>query len=772
MVLIAVVAAWLTMFAPQLLRGRVFTCGDAHDFRPFSDFSRSRWIERHERTYWNPYVFAGISASASLADARPQYLPDALLDLYERMTSLPLLPPLLWPLGVHLGGMIAIAHLARALWGAGEASMVCAALAWGLTPNLIVPFSFGHDAQFVTASMIPVSLWFVHRQFAAITSHGAWGAALGLAATLGSCGLAGHPQFLAYGALLSGAFALERARHFKRPMRFGFAFASVLVAAAIAAAVWWPAMLYARDSVRGSGMSPSEVASFSFAVRDFGSLVWPWAVGFGGATYWGGMRATDYPQYVGLGVALLAMIGSWPGRDGNGSAAMLLVIAALAAMVLALGTRLGSVHDFLYERVPLWPSIRVAVAGLIVTQVAVALLAARGLARACETSPEGRRARLALLGLAAVVLLVSLVLRARSMDYAATAMAHRPSLGSPVAQTLATHATTDLVWRSVAACVAVALLLGLARGVAWRRSAQVLFVALIAVDLGWVGVPLVQGCSGPPEALVVAPRTGLARMAAGDTLRRAMGVRNDQFFSNVWAGWRIRSVSGLHGAASRAWDMFREARLLENPSVLRALAVGYVGSFESEPAARPGFEPVREPISGELVWRVAGALPRAYSIPLVVAAPNPEGILRALGSEYFDPQAIAFSTDARAAGEYPGAAACSIRWITDDPDHQVLETNALAPAFLVIADAYAPGWRARMDGAGVPVFRVDHLIRGLKVPAGTHRFELRFEPPGAAAATIATRMGMATWALAALAWGWIALRRRGAPGTPVAGGSA
>ena len=750
-VVVAVIAVWLAMFAPQLVGGRVFTSGDARDYRPFAEFSRTRWIERHERTHWNPYVFAGISASASLADARPQYLPDRVLDLYERMTSLPGMPPLLWTLLVHLTGMIAMAHLARALWGAGEAAMVCAGLAWGLTPNLIVPFGFGHDAQFVTASLIPVSLWFVHRLFAVETYRGAWGAAIGLSATLGLSGLAGHPQFLGYTVLLSGAFAIERAWRFNRPGRMVLALSSALVAAAISAAVWWPLILYARDSVRGHGMSSAEVASFSFAVRDFGSLIWPWAVGFGGSTYWGGMRATDYPQYLGLLVALLAVIGLWPRNDGNGRAAGLLGGVALAAMIIALGTRLGPIYDLLYEHVPFWSSVRVVVAGLVVTQVAVALLAARGLERALEASPEGRLARVTLFGLAAVVLVVSLVMLARSADYVAAAMAYKPGLALATARALATHATSDLAWRSVAACVATAALLSRARSARWRVPAQLLVVGLLAADLGLVGVPLMQRCSGFPADLAPSPPTGLARIAAGDTLKRAMAVRREQFFSNEWVGWRTRSVSGLHGATSYAWDMFREAGLFAHPAVLRALAVGYV-SDEAHPPRGPGFEPVREPITGETVWRVVGARPRAYPIPLVMAAPNPEAILRALGSEYFDPGAVAFSTDARAAGNYPGAYECSLRWITDDPDHQVLKTTAPASAFLVIADAYAPGWDARMDGHDVPLFRVDHLIRGLKAPAGTHRFELRFLPPGWSLATMVTRIGLATWLLAGLAY--------------------
>src|SRR6185503_13344459 len=80
-----IVIVWAALFAPQLFAGRVFTLGDATVFSPFAELSRTRWLERHERTFWNPYVSMGIPAVASLADPRPQYLPDALIDLYERL---------------------------------------------------------------------------------------------------------------------------------------------------------------------------------------------------------------------------------------------------------------------------------------------------------------------------------------------------------------------------------------------------------------------------------------------------------------------------------------------------------------------------------------------------------------------------------------------------------------------------------------------------------------------------------------------------------------
>ncbi|TMQ56506.1 MAG: hypothetical protein E6K72_04985, partial [Candidatus Eisenbacteria bacterium] len=238
---------WAVLFAPQLFQRQVFTLGDTRVFRPFAEFSRERWLSLHQRTYWNPYVFGGISASASLADPRPQYLPDVALDAFERMRPSNVVP-LGGPLLAHLAGMLAMAALARALWGSGAAGMAVAGLVWGLLPELLVPFIYGHDAQLVTCSLLPVVLLAIHHACAA-TTRCALGATLALAAVAGIMVLNGHPQIEVLGAMLALPFAIERAFYYKRPWRLAWIGGAGLLAVAIGAAVWLPALHYSEESL-------------------------------------------------------------------------------------------------------------------------------------------------------------------------------------------------------------------------------------------------------------------------------------------------------------------------------------------------------------------------------------------------------------------------------------------------------------------------------------------------------------------------------------------
>ena len=95
----------------------------------------------------------------------------------------------------------------------------------------------------------------------------------------------------------------------------------------------------------------------------------------------------------------------------------------------------------------------------------------------------------------------------------------------------------------------------------------------------------------------------------------------------------------------------------------------------------------------------------------------------------------------------PGGTA---RFVRDDPEHVVIDVDAPARGFLVLADQYYPGWRATVNGAAVPTHRANQMFRLIEVPAGTSRVEFRYRPTSVAVgaaislATLAV-MGIILW---------------------------
>ncbi len=77
---------------------------------------------------------------------------------------------------------------------------------------------------------------------------------------------------------------------------------------------------------------------------------------------------------------------------------------------------------------------------------------------------------------------------------------------------------------------------------------------------------------------------------------------------------------------------------------------------------------------------------------------------------------------------------------------------------LVLLDAFADGWQARVDGAAATIYPANLAFRAVAVPAGVHEVAFRYAPTSVRDGLVVTACG---WlALAALA---VAGRRRGAP---------
>jgi uncharacterized membrane protein YfhO len=97
----------------------------------------------------------------------------------------------------------------------------------------------------------------------------------------------------------------------------------------------------------------------------------------------------------------------------------------------------------------------------------------------------------------------------------------------------------------------------------------------------------------------------------------------------------------------------------------------------------------------------------------------------------------------------------------------VLEAESVGESYLVLAEAYYPGWSAEVDGKPVDVVPANHLIQAIRLAPGKHavRFSYRSRFLG---------LGFAVAILAALVpVGIVLVRRRrsqlplqGLPGAP------
>ena len=67
------------------------------------------------------------------------------------------------------------------------------------------------------------------------------------------------------------------------------------------------------------------------------------------------------------------------------------------------------------------------------------------------------------------------------------------------------------------------------------------------------------------------------------------------------------------------------------------------------------------------------------------------------------------------------------------PGRWRIRANGAQPALVVVAEAYFPGWEAKVDGAAAPVVEADGGFLGVPVDAGDHVITLEYHRPAAAA---------------------------------------
>ncbi len=194
---------------------------------------------------------------------------------------------------------------------------------------------------------------------------------------------------------------------------------------------------------------------------------------------------------------------------------------------------------------------------------------------------------------------------------------------------------------------------------------------------------------------------------------------------NPWgdatASFFHKSIGGYHGAKMGRYNELIEFQIAKsNMAVLNMLNTKYfiVSGQDGQLAAQ------RNPAAMGSVWFV-----NSFQI-----VPDANAEIKALDS--FDPKQVAF-IDKRFEDQLKGLqiqsdSAASIRLTKYAPDNLSYESNANTEQLAVFSEIYYNGntdWKAFVDGKPAPHLRANYVLRAMRIPAGKHTIEFRFEPP-------------------------------------------
>lgn len=129
------------------------------------------------------------------------------------------------------------------------------------------------------------------------------------------------------------------------------------------------------------------------------------------------------------------------------------------------------------------------------------------------------------------------------------------------------------------------------------------------------------------------------------------------------------------------------------------------------------------------IYRNPRAFPRAFLASRVRQCVDDTTALRLMREQLVDVREevlLAACDEAPAAGPRGSVSNAEMREYS--PHRILIRAMSDSPAYLVLTDAWFPGWRAWVNGREQPVRRANHAFRAVWIPPGHHDVEFRYRP--------------------------------------------
>ncbi len=726
---------------------------------------------------WTPYVFCGMPSFASMSYTPYAYFPYAIEQLIYRMLAVDAW--FTFTLHYVLAGLGVFAFLRRK--NTGLIPALTGGFAFMLTPYLITMTVYGHGTQMMTAAYIPWVFWAVDRLLTRVSVRNVGIAALMMGLMLQRA----HVQIAYYGLMLAGLYCawylMSNFRQIERgrvlPLLGGMA-GAVVLAFALAAMLYLPVREYTSYSIRGAssvmetnagpqddGVGFDYATQWSFSPGEIMTFVLPSFYGFGGATYWGTMPFTDYPNYMGILVLILALAAfafySSYGREQR------IVVAFLGFMVLvslciSFGRNFPSFYRALYEFLPFFNKFRVPVMVLILVQYAVAILAGLGMETILARVREGHAAAQAnatrkrwawrLIIISAGIGITLLLMTSTRNSLFELMRGFYPDKYPAEMQLRLDALRFEMLSfdMNFAGALVMSALLVLALALLKKiRSthAAVILCLLAVVDLWRVDVKLGKKYPKAQASTTLQPDQ-IAQFLQADSSLFRIYPAGELFAETRWSALGFQSVGGYHAAKLRSYQDFVTAMDLHRPPlpelanhhIIDMINAKYVLTLANLPdtvwiprlqiPVNAGAEPRQL-----TVYENPTVLPRAYLAGEYEVVSDPLTALRRLRSaptgdgkeNSFDPHQTVLLDEIPEFEPEPDSLATVE--ILQYGLHQVdIEVKSAFPQFLVLSDNYYPaGWQAYIDGGPVKTYRANYCFRAVGVPAGKHMVEFRYQ---------------------------------------------
>ncbi|MFQ6678148.1 MAG: hypothetical protein ACE5D0_07465 [Fidelibacterota bacterium] len=724
------------LFYHVIFQGQIFGSPDTMNPKSASLALSKVYEDTGEFPLWQPWIFSGMPTAEAFTFLSQLYFPSIIINL---LFIKGLFAQLLHLLFAGFGGFI----LLRSLKLSQFASFLGGAV-FMMTPFMITMIVFGHGSQMMTAAYIPWIMWMTIKIMKKPSFCN-----VGILALLFGLQLQrAHAQIAYYTWMLAGAYVLyitiinlknpEKQR--KTVIGFGSFAGAVIIGIGIALLIYLPSMEYTPFSVRGANVSGGAdynyATSWSLHPKEILTFLLPSAFGFGGQTYWGFMPFTDYPNYMGIIIILLAAYGLFTKRT---QLSWFLLGTSILALLISFGKHFSLIYDLFFNIFPYFNKFRVPAMILILVQFNMAVLAAMGLGALGELKekvvPRWFWIASGILGLWLLMLILGSSILESSLLRSFTS----PRTQDPNFVRAINNLRLE-IWNKDAWLLL--LWTGIGLGAMWmrinRKITKNFFLSTLTIvallDIGIVDWRIIHPSPRSGRSASTISTKSVDRYFKPDPVINYLNKQGNDFRiypvgklfgESRFRAFGLESVGGYHPAKLKITNEFiQKTRNIGSFPLMTMLNVHYLISSQPIP-----FPTVEEVFQGRMrsgsgvisatVYEMKNKLPRAWFVETVESKKDDQ-LWRMINEATFDPANTAYvnTTNNDVSGKYSKGI---VHRIDRSIHEMVLEVSCEEDGFLVISEIYYPlRWKCTIDGQSVETIETNKLIRGVKIQAGEH----------------------------------------------------
>jgi hypothetical protein len=296
----------------------------------------------------------------------------------------------------------------------------------------------------------------------------------------------------------------------------------------------------------------------------------------------------------------------------------------------------------------------------------------------------------------------------------------------------------------------------------WLRKNQagLAAIALIGLDLFTLGYNVDVGHTSPVK--------GFDHPAALAFLEADPSLYRIEVTTDVWHAWQPNTAL-LHGLDD-VWGLYNPLTLADTTLYWEGapprstgrynfLGVKYIIASKAGAPADGNIVPVFDGDPDINIYLNQDALARVLFVTQAIMVPNHAAAWQALRAEDFNPATTVILEKNQSSSNLPTFQPsnlpphASLSILQYDLHTATIAVQTEQPGYLVLPDAYYPGWKATVDGQPTPVWRANYAFRAVYVPEGRHTVQFVFDPliwKIGLAVSGATLVGLLGWA----GWSW------------------